>query len=161
VTVAGDGVHTLTFWSVDLAGNVELEKTVQILIDQTAPTITHTLSPFSNVAGWNKSDVTVNFMCGDSLSGIAFCTPPQTVSTEGQSQQVTGTALDNAGNQAQDTVRRTRTAGSTRTCSSASAALMLCPALLPARHRSRSARAQISLLRGVRPTLLATARPRA
>jgi hypothetical protein len=40
----------------------------------------------------------VTFSCQDGLSGIATCTPPVTVTANGASQEVTGTATDNAGN---------------------------------------------------------------
>src|SRR5919198_1488445 len=68
----------------------------------TTPTINHTQAPAANGNGWNNSGVTVTFICGDALSGIASCTSPQTVTTEGQNQPVTGTAVDNAGNSATD-----------------------------------------------------------
>ena len=67
-----------------------------------SPTIGHTQSPLANLNGWNNTNVTVTFTCADALSGIASCTTPQTVTTEGQNQPVTGTALDNAGNTATD-----------------------------------------------------------
>ena len=40
VTFTADGVHTLTYWSVDNAGNVESTHVVTVRIDKTAPTIT-------------------------------------------------------------------------------------------------------------------------
>jgi len=40
VSVSGDGVHSLSFWSVDVAGNVETAKTETIRIDATLPTAT-------------------------------------------------------------------------------------------------------------------------
>src|SRR5205823_1215807 len=73
-------------------------------IDKTAPTITHTQSPPANANGWNNTPVTVTFDCHDqlALSGIASCTPPQTVAGQGQGQLVTGDAQDVAGNSASD-----------------------------------------------------------
>jgi hypothetical protein len=97
-TIDGEGTHTLGFWSVDNAGNVEQSHTIQVKIDTTAPTVTSSSSPAPNGNGWNNTSVTVTFTCSDALSGIASCTPPQSVSTEGASQAVTGTATDNAGN---------------------------------------------------------------
>lgn len=104
VGINTEGIHTLEFWSMDNAGNVEAAKTLQIKIDKTPPTINHTQAPAANDYGWNNSDVTVTFICADGLagSGIASCTVPQTVSTEGQNQAVIGTATDNAGNTATD-----------------------------------------------------------
>ncbi|HEY0604981.1 MAG TPA: Ig-like domain repeat protein, partial [Herpetosiphonaceae bacterium] len=101
-TINTEGVHTLQFWSVDNAGNSEAAQTVTVKIDKTGPTISHTQSPAANANGWNNSNVTVTFVCNDSLSDIASCTAPQTVTTEGKNQSVTGTARDNAGNTATD-----------------------------------------------------------
>lgn len=102
VAFASEGIYNVVYWSDDKAGNVEAQKTVQIKIDKTSPTIGHTQSPVANNDGWNNTQVTVSFTCGDALSGIASCTGPQTVTTEGKNQTVTGTARDNAGNTATD-----------------------------------------------------------
>jgi hypothetical protein len=103
VTFTSDGVHTLTYYSVDNAGNTEALHTVTIRIDREAPTIDSAQSPLANGAGWNNTNVTVTFTCADALSGIASCTAPQTVSTDGAAQAVSGTAIDNAGNSASTT----------------------------------------------------------
>jgi hypothetical protein len=102
VAVATEGNHTLKFWSVDAAGNTETANTVSFGIDKTSPTIGHTQSPAANADGWNNTNVTVTFVCNDALSAIASCTGPQSVTTEGKAQTVTGTAKDNAGNTATD-----------------------------------------------------------
>ena len=102
ITLDAEGTYTLAFWSVDNAGNIEVPRTATVRIDLTPPTIGHTLSPAANAAGWNNSDVTVTFDCTDALSGIASCTAPQTISTEGAAQPVPGTAVDLAGNSATD-----------------------------------------------------------
>ena len=67
--------------------------------DSTIPTITYTITPTPNAAGWNNTDTTVTFTCSDS-SGIASCTAPVVVTADTAGQQVTGTAVDNSGNQA-------------------------------------------------------------
>jgi hypothetical protein len=107
VLVTGDGDHTLMFWSTDIAGNIEGSTTIQIRLDQTLPTISHTQSPAPNADGWNNGDVTITFTCtdapGSSTSTVASCTTPQTVTTGGANQPVTGTAIDTAGNSAQTT----------------------------------------------------------
>ena len=102
VPVSGDGTHTLVYWSVDKAGNVEQQKSVEVKIDGTSPTISHTQAPLANFNGWNRTSVTVKFVCNDATSEIASCTSDQVVSTEGENQTVTGTATDNAGNTAHD-----------------------------------------------------------
>jgi hypothetical protein len=68
-------------------------------IDKSAPTITYSLSQAPNGADWNNQDVTVTFSCDDAVSGVASCSPPQTVG-EGANQTVDGTATDLAGNTA-------------------------------------------------------------
>ncbi len=103
VALTTEGVHTVQFWSTDVAGNVEATHTTIVKIDATAPIITESQSPSANGAGWNNTNVTVTFVCSDSLSGIASCTTPQTVTTEGAGQSATGQAVDNAGNTASAT----------------------------------------------------------
>ena len=102
VPVTSEGAHTLKFWSTDAAGNTEAAHTVSFGIDKTSPTIGHTQSPAANDDGWNNANVTVTFTCSDALSGVASCTDPETVATEGPAQAVTGTVKDNAGNTATD-----------------------------------------------------------
>ncbi|GAA3707219.1 hypothetical protein GCM10022399_24940 [Terrabacter ginsenosidimutans] len=102
IPVTAEGNHSLKFWSVDKAGNTEAAHTVSFGIDKTSPTIGHTQDPAANGDGWNNSDVTVTFSCSDAVSGIASCTGPRTLTSEGSNQSVTGTATDNAGNTATD-----------------------------------------------------------
>jgi hypothetical protein len=102
VAIDTEGAHTLTYWSVDGADNVEQTRSISVLIDRSAPTITHSLSPTPNAAGWSNTDVAVSFTCGDALSGIASCTALQLLIGEGANQHVAGHARDNAGNTADD-----------------------------------------------------------
>ncbi len=151
---SAEGSYTLAYWSEDNAGNTETTKTATVRIDKTPPSISHSLSPAPNGNGWNSSDVTVTFTCGDGGgSGVASCGPNQTVGSEGKDQPVTGTAVDNAGNSATDpvTVSVDKTAP-TVTPSVSSAA----PASMAARPRRPSARARTSPPPGPRPTPPAT-----
>ncbi len=70
------------------------------VVDTTAPSITFSLSPPANANGWHNSPVTVSFTCSDSESGIASCTGPITLNSEGINQSASGTAVDNYGNSA-------------------------------------------------------------
>ncbi|HEY5424194.1 MAG TPA: hypothetical protein VIK05_12010, partial [Ilumatobacteraceae bacterium] len=97
-----DGDHVLQYWSTDRAGNTETTRSVHVKIDKTSPTISHSQSPGANAHGWNNTPVTITFTCNDTLSGVASCTAPQTVSTQGANQSRIGTATDNAGNVAND-----------------------------------------------------------
>ena len=104
VTLSSEGDHSISFFSTDEAGNVEAAQTAHVKIDKTAPSIGHSFTPLTYSDGaWSNQDVTVTFACADAGSGVASCTAPVTKSSEGLSQQVTGTATDNAGNSASDT----------------------------------------------------------
>ena len=65
--------------------------------DATPPTITATVSPAANAAGWHHSDVTVIFTCDDPESGITICPSPVTLATEGAGQVVERMATNGAG----------------------------------------------------------------
>ncbi len=68
------GEHTITFWSVDKAGNVE-DKTapghsITLKLDGTPPTTTISL-PAAFASGWYADKVTVAFAANDAESGVA------------------------------------------------------------------------------------------
>jgi len=95
--------QTVTGTAVDVAGNTRTD-TFVLNIDKTAPTISAIASPVANAAGWNATDVTVDYTCGDTLSGVASCPPAAIQGTEGANQVVTGTVTDIAGNTANASV---------------------------------------------------------
>lgn len=101
-SVDGDAIHSITFWSVDKAGNEEKpHNTQQIMIDGTAPTLTFgTSMPAANAAGWNNSAVDLSYTTGDNLSGVASSSPgsPLHFAAEGLNQIQTVTVTDVAGN---------------------------------------------------------------
>lgn len=67
VTVAGAGLHVITFYSVDKAGNVEVRKQAEVKIDETAPVTTSGLQD-----GWyQEQELTVTLKATDDLSGVA------------------------------------------------------------------------------------------
>jgi hypothetical protein len=72
------------------------------LSDTTNPSISYTQTPNANYNNWNNTDVTVSFTCTDDTA-IASCSGPTTLTAEGAGQQVTGTAVDTAGNSATTT----------------------------------------------------------
>jgi len=100
ITINAEGITTVTFFSIDNAGNVEIAKTLTIRIDKTPPTISGSRLPGPNGNGWNNTSVTVSFQCADSLSGLTAGSPPSStvVSNEGANQSVGGTCTDIAGN---------------------------------------------------------------
>jgi alpha-tubulin suppressor-like RCC1 family protein len=105
VRIAGDGQHTLRYWSVDVAGNAQEPVETTVLLDDAAPSISPRLSSLANKDGWYREAVTVSFVCSDTGSGLLSCSEPTTVDAEGAGQQVEGVAVDVAGNRASSQVR--------------------------------------------------------
>jgi sugar lactone lactonase YvrE len=74
-------------------------KSVTIKRDATPPVAFATPAPLPNSNGWNNTTVSVTFAGTDSMSGIASCTAPTAVATQGAGQtSAAGTCTDNAGN---------------------------------------------------------------
>ena len=95
------GSHSVTFWSVDTAGNVEPVQTFTLKIDTVPPVITGSRSPAANSFGWNNSAVDVTFSCTDAdsgIDGVAGCAGDTTLTNDGAGQTVHGDAVDVAGN---------------------------------------------------------------
>jgi hypothetical protein len=78
-------------------------QSVTIKRDATSPVVAFGDRTAPNGAGWNNSDVTVNWSCSDATSGPVSASVSQTVNSEGANQSSTGTCEDNAGNSATDT----------------------------------------------------------
>jgi 5-hydroxyisourate hydrolase-like protein (transthyretin family) len=87
VTVTGDGEHTVTYLSTDVAGNAEDENTVTVCIDAGAPE-TADDAP----AGWRNADTTVTLTPTDALSGIIGGLATTTWELDGGATQ-TGTSV--------------------------------------------------------------------
>jgi hypothetical protein len=64
------GVSTITYWSTDVAGNTEGEKTLELKLDGTAPTSAIDL-PEAFATGWYADSVPVAFRATDGESGVA------------------------------------------------------------------------------------------
>ncbi|RYU09636.1 OmpL47-type beta-barrel domain-containing protein [Nocardioides iriomotensis] len=97
-----DGTHSVTYWSVDAAGNVEVERSFDLFVDTVDPTISATQTPAKNAFGWNNTDVEVSFSCDDATpgSGVASCTDKVLLVNETAGEMVNGSAVDRAGRQA-------------------------------------------------------------
>ena len=67
-------------------------------ISQIPPTITATITPAPNATGWNNTNVVVHFSATSTGSGIAWITSDITVAGATNDCEVTGYAMDNAGN---------------------------------------------------------------
>jgi hypothetical protein len=105
LTISNEGTTTVSYFARDESGNQEPEKSLDVRIDKTQPSISGSRSPSPNAYGWNNSNVTVSFRCSDGLSGVASCSSPVTVSQEGKDLEVRGEAVDKAGNRSTTTVR--------------------------------------------------------
>jgi len=99
--LGADGTHTLTIVGTNVGGSSTISPI--LTLDTVMPSITASVAPPPNTAGWNKSDVTVRFTCSDSGSGIVKCPDDVIVTSEGASQAVTRSVSDRAGNPAQAT----------------------------------------------------------
>jgi hypothetical protein len=101
--LTSQGLHTLHRATSDMAGNL-ITPSFDVRIDKTNPSISGSASPAANSHGWNNTNVVVSFSCFDGLSGLDFCEPAHTLSSNGAGQSVTGHAKDKADNQASATV---------------------------------------------------------
>jgi hypothetical protein len=98
-SISSDGANQPVSGSAtDLAGNTTTAS-ANVNLEQAPPTISASVSPAANSAGWNNTNVTVTFACSQSASPISSCSPPQTVSSPGSGQVITGTVQDQAGKQ--------------------------------------------------------------
>ena len=72
VALTTEGIHTLAYWSVDTAGNIEANHTATVKIDKTAPVSSASVSPGlpNGSNGWYTSDVTISLSATDNLSGV-------------------------------------------------------------------------------------------
>jgi hypothetical protein len=123
VSAAGDPADSYTFpegedqgdtgTATDNAGNTNTDSVTNVDVDLTAPTISAALDISPDVSGWFNiltGAPTVNYTCGDALSGLASCVsaagdPADSYTfPEGEDQGDTGTATDNAGNTNTDSV---------------------------------------------------------
>ena len=91
--------------SVELRSAPGSGLTIEIIgIDNEPPQISAIVTPDANAYGWHNTDVTVEFVCSDTISGIFSCTDPVLIQTEDSAQVISGTAVDYAGNTATTSV---------------------------------------------------------
>jgi hypothetical protein len=88
-----------TSTATDRVGNVGNGSSI-VKVDLTAPSITAVVNPLPNADGWNRTNVTVSFVCSDGQSGIETCTPatPTSFTSNVTGAVVSGTAADFASN---------------------------------------------------------------
>ncbi len=107
----GQGDHTVTFWSVDNAGNVEDVGTTHVKVDDVKPSTSIVLTPSSpdGTNGWRVSATSFTLSASDATSGVATTKyqidsgavttyPGSAVSIPNGQHTVTYWSVDNAGN---------------------------------------------------------------
>lgn len=98
----GVGSHVVSLEVDDGNGGTDTDTvtiTVEAPQDATPPTVTATVSPEPNAAGWNDTAVTVDFTGEDADSPPVTCTPASTsLSAEGAGQLENSICSDTAGN---------------------------------------------------------------
>jgi outer membrane protein assembly factor BamB len=108
-SISSDGVHSIEYWSVDVAGNAEAHQTRIVKIDSTAPVTQAAASGTAGTNGWYRSAVQVSLSASDNVSGvnnsyyridggaIQTYVSPFSISANGQ-YTVEYWSMDNAGN---------------------------------------------------------------
>src|SRR3989475_311078 len=66
-----EGRHVLTFRATDRAGNIEVDRSVTVLVDTTPPVSSALLEGSLGDNGWYRSNVTVSLRASDATSGVA------------------------------------------------------------------------------------------
>ncbi|MCG2826926.1 MAG: Ig-like domain-containing protein, partial [Thermoplasmatales archaeon] len=104
-----EGVHTIEYYSVDNASNVEKVANITVKIDKTPPSTGPTITGTTGENNWYISDVTVNLSSIDATSGVNYTeykldgsgwqtyTGNFTVNSDGE-HVVNYRSVDNAGN---------------------------------------------------------------
>ncbi|HEX7333238.1 MAG TPA: PQQ-binding-like beta-propeller repeat protein [Pyrinomonadaceae bacterium] len=69
-TVSGNGAHTVSFWSQDMAGNSASPTTITINIDSTVPVTQATLAGTQGNGGWYTNEAQVTLSATDTPSGV-------------------------------------------------------------------------------------------
>jgi alpha-tubulin suppressor-like RCC1 family protein len=116
-TIAQEGRNLSTTAKTvrDMAGNVGSSNIVTVNLDKTAPLVVSEPRTAANAFGWYRDDVVVDFVCTETLSGLAApCPAAYTFTQQGRDLTYQVPVLDIAGNvgQAGRTLSIDRTAPS-------------------------------------------------
>ena len=98
--IPNDGIHQLSSYSVDKAGNVETPRPSQsFMIDATPPSIVPQITGTLGNNGWYVSNVMVTWSVTDSVSGTASSTgcSPTSLTTSSAGTKLTCSAVSGAG----------------------------------------------------------------
>ena len=69
-SVSSVGTHAINFWSIDLAGNTEVQRLLSLKIDNTLPTVTVRANPTQGGHGNKPLNVTISGQVADTISGV-------------------------------------------------------------------------------------------
>ena len=69
-SISANGQHTVQYWSVDAAGNMETHQSLTLTIDTTAPVTSSAVSGTAGTNGWYVSTVQVSLSASDDGSGV-------------------------------------------------------------------------------------------
>ena len=72
LNLSSDNIYNVTFWSVDVNGNIEEEKLIVVMIDQTPPETSGTATGPRDTNGIFRDNVTADIISTDNLSGVDF-----------------------------------------------------------------------------------------
>ncbi|MHA1839508.1 MAG: OmpL47-type beta-barrel domain-containing protein [Candidatus Ranarchaeia archaeon] len=70
ITIEGEGMTKLYYWSMDTNNNTEGTRSIEIWIDKTPPTTKPLLNGIPGEEGWWRSNVDVDFSADDVVSGV-------------------------------------------------------------------------------------------
>lgn len=99
-TITTEGITTITFYSIDRAGNKEAPRTVVVKLDKTPPVVTITPEREPDYGEWYNKDIAITFKAVDELSGLTDPGDTRTVpvTDEGSKVPISETFTDMAGN---------------------------------------------------------------
>jgi hypothetical protein len=70
-SISSDGSHAVNYWSVDSAGNIEPQQSIDVNIDKTAPATVASVSGASGEEGWYRDPAQVTLTATDGLNSVA------------------------------------------------------------------------------------------
>jgi hypothetical protein len=94
---ASSGAATITATYVYFSTTLTASATITVTTQYAPPQISASIYPASSSGTWTHQNTVVTFVCTAGGLPIAGCTSPQTITTEGTNQVVTGTVTDTAG----------------------------------------------------------------
>jgi sugar lactone lactonase YvrE len=106
ITVISEGISRFRYWAIGADGTVEESHFLTLSLDLVAPSVSYSLTPAANAAGWNNTNVDGAYVKSDARSGpVLPATGTFSFPNEGRGFFVEQTASDLAGNTTTPAVR--------------------------------------------------------